>query len=230
MPERRRETLALAFQELITVGERLRSHRQSVNDAQAFRKQIWQGVERAQADALKLGYNGDDIEKATFAVVAYIDESVLNAHDPVFSEWPRLPLQEERYGHHIAGEIFFQNLQNLMGRAETYELADLLEVYYLCMLLGYAGRYAIGARGELAAIIQRTGEKIRRIRRSSAEISPYWMLPRDNVQIKSGDPLVKGLLFSTIGLLLLTIVLFVVFHMNLSSGISTMRSLASQTL
>ncbi len=33
----RRENLALAFQELLTLGERLRSGRQSVSNAQAFR-------------------------------------------------------------------------------------------------------------------------------------------------------------------------------------------------
>ena len=60
-----------------------------------------------------------------------------------------MPLQQQRYGHDIAGEVFFQNLQKILTRSETYELADLLEVYYLCLLLGFAGRYSIGGRGEL---------------------------------------------------------------------------------
>src|SRR5205823_5240421 len=90
--ERRPENLALAFQELLTVGERLRSHRQQVSDANAFREQIWEAVKIAQSEGLKRGYNGDDIELALFAVVAFLDESILVIHAPVFSDWARMPL------------------------------------------------------------------------------------------------------------------------------------------
>ena len=48
-------------------------------------------------------------------MVAFLDESILNLRNPVFADWPRKPLQEELFGHHMAGEIFFQNLQPLAG-------------------------------------------------------------------------------------------------------------------
>lgn len=226
--ERRPENLALSFQELLTVGERLRSHRQQVSDANAFREQIWEAVKAAQGDALKRGYNGDDIELALFAVIAYLDESILVLHAPVFVDWPRLPLQQQRYGHDIAGEVFFQNLQKILSRSETHELADILEVYYLCMLLGFAGRYSIGGRGELAAILQQTSDKIRRIRRTTGEISPRWMLPQDRVQAGGTDPLLRALLIGSIACFALMIVLFVMFKLNLGSGVSAMRALAVQ--
>ena len=38
--ERRAENLAFCFQEVITVGERLRANRQAVTDANSFRQQI----------------------------------------------------------------------------------------------------------------------------------------------------------------------------------------------
>ena len=228
--ERRRENLALAFQELLTVGERLRSHRQQVTDANAFREQIWEATKIAQAEALKRGYGGDDIELALFAVIAYLDESILVIHAPVFSDWARMPLQQQRYGHDIAGEVFFQNLQKILTRSETHDLADLLEIYYLCLLLGFAGRYSVGGRGELAAIMQATADKIRRIRRSSAELSPYWMLPNEPVPAGGTDPLVKGLLIATAACLALTVVLFVIFELSLGSGISTMKAIAMQGL
>ena len=226
--ERRPENLALSFQELLTVGERLRSHRQQVNDANAFREQIWEAVKAAQGDALKRGYNGDDIELALFAVIAYLDESILVLHAPVFVDWPRLPLQQQRYGHDIAGEVFFQNLQKILSRSETHELADILEVYYLCMLLGFAGRYSIGGRGELGSIMQQTADKIRRIRRTTGEISPRWMLPQDRVQASGTDPLLRALLIGSIACFALMIVLFVMFKLNLGSGVSAMRAFAVQ--
>src|ERR1700692_1358763 len=146
---RRAENLAFVFQELLTVGERLRSNRQQVADAPSFRAQIWAAVKQADEDARRRGYSSDDIELATFAVIAFLDESILNLRLPVFADWPRQPLQEERYGHHIAGEIFFQNLQKLLGRTDAPSVADLLEVYDLCLLLGFAGRYSLGNTGEL---------------------------------------------------------------------------------
>lgn len=228
--ERRQENLALSFQELLTVGERLRSHRQQVGDANAFREQIWEAAKVAQADALKRGYNGDDIELALFAVIAYLDESILVIHAPVFSDWARMPLQQQRYGHDIAGEVFFQNLQKILSRSETHELADLLEIYYLCLLLGFAGRYSVGGRGELASVMQATADKIRRIRRSSGEISPRWALPNEPIPGGGADPLVKGLMFATAGCFALMVVLFIVFQLSLSSGVSAMRTIAVQGL
>jgi type VI secretion system protein ImpK len=228
--ERRPENLALAFQELLTVGERLRSHRQQVADPNAFREQIWEAVKAAQSDALKRGYNGDDVELALFAVIAYMDESILVIHAPVFADWPRMPLQQQRYGHDIAGEVFFQNLQKILGRSENHDLADLLEVYYLCLLLGFAGRYSVGGRGELSAVMQATADKIRRIRKSSGEISPRWALPNEPVHAGGSDPLVRGLLIATAGCFALMLVLFIFFQLSLSSGVSAMRAIAVQGL
>src|SRR5579862_4314512 len=153
---RRPENLAMVFQELLTVGERLRSNRQQVTDPGTFRAQIWGGVKQADDEARRRGYTAEDIELATFAVIAFLDESILNLRSPVFADWPRQPLQEERYGHHIAGEIFFQNLQKLLGRTDSQELADLLEMYQLALLLGFAGRYSMGGRGDLRGITQQT--------------------------------------------------------------------------
>src|SRR3979411_1329794 len=94
---RRGENYAFVFQELLTVGERLRSNRQQVADAASFRAQIWAAAKQADEDARRRSYSADDIELATFAVIAFLDESILNLRLPVFADWPRQPLQEERY-------------------------------------------------------------------------------------------------------------------------------------
>ncbi|MEO7143082.1 MAG: type IVB secretion system protein IcmH/DotU [Bryobacteraceae bacterium] len=221
---RRTENLALAFQELITVGERLRSNRQPVSDARSFRAQIWEAVRQATEEGRRRGYSNEDVELASFAVIAFLDESILNLRSAIFADWPRQPLQEERYGHHIAGEIFFQNLQKLLARADSQDLADLLEIYHLCLLLGFAGRYSMGGRGDLRVFLQQTAEKIYRIRRPSPAISPEAGLPNEPIPPSGRDPLVKAILVGAVACFVLMTGLFVIFEILLQSGASSLRS------
>jgi type VI secretion system protein ImpK len=227
---RRMENLALVFQELLTVGERLRSSRQQVADAASFRAQIWAAVRHADEEARRLGYSADDIELATFAAIAFLDESILNLRLPVFNDWPRQPLQEERYGHHIAGEIFFQNLQKILGRQDSHEAADLLEVYQLCLLLGFAGRYSMGGRGDLRAVTMQTADKIQRIRQTGAELSTGWRLPHDPPIAAGGDPWAKRWMYIAIGCASFLVLLFVGFYFLLDSGADSLAAMARRLL
>lgn len=225
--DRRAENLAFVFQELITVGERLRGNRQAVSDANTFRQQLRDALQNAEQEGRKRSYTAEDIEAAKFAVVAFLDESILNLRLPVFGDWHRRPLQEELFGHHIAGEIFFQNLQKIMGRNDSQPVADILEVYQLCLLLGFAGRYSISGRGELRSVIQQVGDKIRRIRQLPPDLSPAWALPNEQIKTVSHDPWIKRLLFGAIGCALLVLILFVAFKFSLSGGIATLESIAA---
>jgi type VI secretion system protein ImpK len=224
--DRKKENLAFCFQEIITVCERLRSGRMQVPDAGQFRQQAWGMLNAAAEESKKRGYTAEDVELAYFAVVAFVDEAVLNLNSPVFAMWPKQPMQEERYGHSIAGEVFFQNLAKLMGRNESHDLADILEVYQLCLLLGFVGRFGLGGKGELFATQQKVGEKIQRIRRTPGDLSPMWQLPMDQVTKSKSDPLVKTLVFVTIFFVLLTGALFGVYKFLLNNGITTMEGLA----
>jgi type VI secretion system protein ImpK len=227
-PLRRHENLALVFQEILVGSERLRSGRITVTDPAVFRQQIIEALKVADQQARSQGYGADDIKFAIFAVVAFVDESVLNLRQPVFADWPRRPLQEELFGHHIAGEIFFKNLQELLGKNESNDLADLLEVYLLCLLLGFAGRYSLGDRGALRAITEATAEKIRRIRGSIGPISPAWELPAESLKVSGADPIVRKIGIAAAACLVLAVILFVAYKSMLSSGISSLSSLAGR--
>lgn len=223
----RSENLALAFQEMLTAVTRLRAHRQQVNDAELFRNQVRQAIQAADQEAKRLGYVEDDIKLAIFAVVAFLDESILNLQNPVFADWVRKPLQEELFGRHTAGEIFFDQLKQLLGRRETPELADVLEVYQLCLLLGFVGRYSISGRGELRAIIEAVGDKIARIRLAREGISPHWRLPEGQFHQGGVDPWVKRLAWAACGCGALMLVLYLVYLVSLRSGLSSLETLAS---
>ena len=223
----RPENLALIFQELFTAIVRLRSNRQAVSDSQSFRHHIREAVKNAAQDARnRAGYTTEDIRMATLAVVGFLDETILNLQSPLFADWPHQPLQEELFGTHMAGEVFFQNLQALLGRNDSEDLADVLEVHYLCLLLGYGGRYSLGNRGELQSIMDMTARKIRRIRGEFAGLAPAWKPVAEPVKM-AADPWAKRLLFGAVACLVLAILLFVVYKLVLGSGASSLQTIVS---
>lgn len=216
--------LALAFQEVFTAIVRLRNNRQAVSSVDSFRAQTKQALRVAEQEARSRGCNAEDVKQATFAVVAFLDESVLSSRNPVFANWARLPLQAELFGHQLAGEMFFQELQKILARHDSTETADLLEVYSLCLLLGFKGRYAAG--GDLRSVLSGAQDKIRRVRGSPSSLSPRGKIPSDAVRLAQSDPWVRRLGATTIAVVLLAVVLFLLFKFVLISGASELSAAA----
>jgi len=213
----RPDNLALVFQEVLTAIVRLRTNRQELSDAESFRFYMREAIKTAIQEARNQGgYNADDIKMATLALTGFLDESVLNLRNPMFADWPRKPLQEELFGIHMAGEVFFKNLEVLMSRNDAADLADLLEVHYLCLLLGYGGRYSIGGKGELQAITTATGDRIRRIRGDSYD--PFLEVLNEPEVVKvTEDPWVKKLIIAAVACFALVVILFVTCKLTLGS-------------
>jgi type VI secretion system protein ImpK len=226
--DRRRDNLALVFQEALTAIVRLRTNRQVVTDAELFRGQMREALKTADQEARKRAYTSEQSRLAIFATVAFLDESILNLQQPVFSQWPRKPLQEELFGVHIAGEIFFNNVQRMLGERDSHDVADVLEVYQLCMLLGFRGRYGLAGQGELRNVIDSINEKIARIRGLAPDLSPNWMIPPGAVRVASADPWVKRLMWAAIGCFALLVLLFGVFEISLGSGAGEIHAVPSQ--
>jgi type VI secretion system protein ImpK len=225
---RRSENLALVLQEVLTAIVRLRANRQAVSDAGSFRIHMREALKSADQEARRLGYSGDTMQLAIFAVVAFLDESILNSRNALFADWPRKPMQEELFGTHVAGEVFFQNLQKLLGQTDSPEVADVLEVYYLCVLLGFGGRYSGGNKGDLHTILDAVADKIYRVRGRSVELSPAWMLPKEASRRIGGDPWVRNLGIAALACAGLAFVLFVCFWLLLGSGVTDLRALVVQ--
>lgn len=221
----RRGLLALSLQEAFTVTVRIRENRQVAADAFSFRAHIKQLLGGADQEARRAGYPPDQVRQAIYAFVAFLDESVLNSSLPMFADWSRQPLQEELFGDHVAGETFFRHLQQFLSGPDSEDLADLLEVYHLCLLLGFRGRYAAGDRGELAGFQRSTAEKIARIRGPEGGMSPHGTLPTGESVPQARDPWVPRLLAVAGGTLVVTVLLYVVYRVLLGSGLNPLRAL-----
>ena len=221
------DNLALQLQELFTAIVRLRSRRQEVSNAEMFRGQVLNSIKTAEQAARAAGYTDADIKLAVFAVVAFIDESLLNLRQAVFNDWVRRPLQEEMFGRHVGGEVFFDHLQELLERRDSVEVADVLEVYYLCLLLGYLGRFSISSKGDLHALMQRTSDKIHRIRKSGPDLSPQWALPPEAARQLRSDPWMRRLIVAAAVSAAVALVLFPVCKMSLGSEVNAIGQISS---
>src|SRR5947209_2218245 len=203
--------LALIYQEALTSIVRVRSGRQAVSDAQYFRNQFREALKLAHDDARVRNYSDEADRDARFAIVAFLDESVLNLRSAVFADWVRKPLQEELFGVHIGGEIFFRNLERLMGQVDSPVLGDILEVYLLCLALGYAGRYSVSGKGDLRTIRDTVMQRLRRIRGTREGLAPGWRPEREEAPPPS-DPWVKRLLYTAVASVVLVLALFVIYR------------------
>ena len=226
----RRGSLAIALQEALTAGARLRANRQVAADADSFRVQIKHLLGRADQDARQAGYDPADVKLAIYGYIAFLDESVLNSAQPMFAGLARQPLQEEIFGDHRAGQVFFLHLDELLARPDSDDLADVLEVYQLCMLLGFRGRYGAADDGGLRTRLQAVHQKIERIRGRVGSLSPAATLPLDDLLPETRDPWLRRLLILAGSLLALTLVLYVVFRISLGNQVGDLRDFAAQLL
>ncbi len=78
----------------------------------------------------------EEYDMARFAVCAWVDEVILNSPWQEKDHWKREQLQRLFYRTTDAGEEFFDRL-NTVG----YHQRDVREVYFLCLALGFMGRY-----------------------------------------------------------------------------------------
>ncbi len=86
--------------------------------------------------AEKGGFSSEDYMLARFAVFAWVDETILSSSWKEKGRWQGEQLQLAYYKTSEAGELFFEKL-NAIGPHQR----DVREVYYLCLVMGFQGRY-----------------------------------------------------------------------------------------
>jgi type VI secretion system protein ImpK len=173
---------------------------------------LLQEIERRGAT---LRYAEPQIKTVKFALAAFIDETVLTTNFPLREEWEKFPLQLEYFGEHLAGNKFFERLDELLKQLEGN--ADVVEVYYVCMLLGFKGKYKVYMEDQLQEVIKNTAAQLKSVGRlQETELSPHWKVrdqpepPRDSslplwAKVGAAAGLVLVVLIYLVLLLLLTL-------------------------
>lgn len=223
-----RETLAVIFQEPLTAVVRVWANPQMSQDPNGLREHMKAALKASTEEARRKTFSEEETKLATFAVVAYLDETILTQNQPAFADWRRKPLQEELFGVHVAGEIFFQNLENIIRQPDSLPTSDLLEIYALVISLGFEGRYSAGGKAELKRIVDSCTDKCRRIRGAMPPLSPSGELPPHDAILSTRDPWFERLVYIGGGLSVLAVLAFVVYKVMLGSGADELRALAQE--
>lgn len=122
-----------------------------------------------------LGYKERQLQTVKFALAAFVDETVLINDFPLREEWEKYPLQLGYVGEHLAGLTFFERLEALLKSADGEADIDVIEVCYLCLLLGYKGKYNIYYEEQLKGFIATVADYLRRVGRlRGGALSPHW--------------------------------------------------------
>src|SRR5215469_4250085 len=224
------DRLALLYEGILTATVRVQSGRQRVQDPENFRTRMKQALREIASTAARKGYSAEDVQEANFAVVAFLDEAVLTA-DPCATEWAQKSLGEDLFGQRSAGEVFFKRLETLRANRDSQSLAEVLEVYYLCLLLGYEGKFAGGSKAELQLLMTNLRDRIERIFGRNSEFSQDGMLPNEPVAVApTVDPLDMQVKLFALAAFVLAVLSFVAFSLHLSSKSSDVQQAIHERL
>ena len=217
----RSDTLALLYQNILTGIVRIQAGRQPLNDVETFRRRMKAALQECEREAGVAGYASADIRDAGFAVVAFLDETILSSRDPKADEWRKRPLNIELFGQAVAGDVFFDKVLDIERRRDSPELADLLEVYLLCLLLGFEGRFAPPLRGEAFRISERLRRRIETIRGMDYKLSPSIQFVQEPATQAADSGRWRWWI---LGSLAAAVVLFLLYQWNLSLRIDELQS------
>jgi type VI secretion system protein ImpK len=155
-------------------------------DADAFSGAIQGFLDDFERAALKAGFASQDIFDAKYAFCAAVDEAVLGARTPIRDAWERRPLQLALFGEQLAGENFFEKLE--AARNGGASRIQALEVFHLCLLTGFKGRYLLEGPEKLKYLVSQLGEQITHIKGKARLLAPLGPAGPDRQRDPARDP------------------------------------------
>ncbi len=151
-------------------------------DEPVLRQRISDLLNRIERQAKDSGLDYEDIHNSIFALIAFIDETLIASNWALRDAWLSKPLQMEFFNRFDAGEEFFVRLEQFRQRPNSY--GDVLEIYYMCMTLGFKGKYMIQEKAQLRQIIEGTYTDLRQTRGKSIEsLAPHGGRKDEFVQV-----------------------------------------------
>src|SRR5262245_487636 len=153
------------FQQVINIQHRLDEGENP--DLEQERAQILALLADAEQTAVSSSQLSHDFELAKHALVYWIDEVLINSSWAHALEWRQRILEWDIYQERLRADRFFEKAQE----AEALATTDPLETYFLCVAMGFRGRYA----DSTAELRKWADRRYNRIAASSQAGDKFWL-------------------------------------------------------
>ncbi|MBL7977489.1 MAG: type IVB secretion system protein IcmH/DotU [Bacteroidetes Order II. Incertae sedis bacterium] len=185
-----------------------------------LRESVKLALQKLENTCKQAGVGFQDFQQAKFALVAFLDESVSIPAWPYNDAWKRNPLQFELYGRYDAGEQFFERIAFL--RQDVRANLEALEVFYLCLTLGFRGKYEIVGRDQLAALQDQLYRDLQPfVQGASAQLAPSGY-PRAKVMAEARREIPVWVIFAIAGSIM--ILFYIIMSFLISSAAANVMS------
>jgi len=155
-------------------------------DRTVLRQRVRELLHQVERDARDAGYAEEDIRLAVYALIAFLDETIIASEWSQKEDWLANPLQLESYARFDAGEEFFVQLEKLRQRPSAH--ASVLKIYYLCMALGFKGKYQLLEKEKLRQMIEDTYADLTSVKGKPTEVlSPHGSRKDEIVSVVARD-------------------------------------------
>ena len=116
-----------------------------------FQGELLESFEQFERACYAAQVGATQMQQAKFALAATCDELVMSSGAQCCMTWMAAPLQMTFFGNNRAGEEFFERLAQLQ-LAGPKQL-PVLEIYYVCLQLGFEGAYKLKGQEPLRALM-----------------------------------------------------------------------------
>lgn len=147
-----RETLGIGLNPLVQAASPLLLLAGKVRgmlqgDVPSLRRQAHEEIRRFEERARGAGIANEIVLAARYALCAALDEAVLATPWGQQSDWSQQTLLITLHREAWGGEKFFDMLERMSSDSQRH--LDLLELQYLCLSMGFAGKYQVVERGHI---------------------------------------------------------------------------------
>ena len=175
------ETYNIGFNSLVTAASRLLSQvarlksGEVCEDLQSLGVRLCDELDSFVKVALHDGIENGQVSSARYVLCTVIDEAVVTTPWGKESQWSQTSLLSRFHKETSGGEKFFLLLERLSK--DPAKNLPMLELMYLCLSLGFEGKYRVQPRGtlELQQVSDALYRQIRHLRGDvSLQLSPKW--------------------------------------------------------
>lgn len=139
-----------------------------------LREQIEKYITKIGSEAHRRRFLEDHTEAISFMLAACTDEMVLLRDFDFKMSWEQQPVQLRLFNENNAGQTIYQRLEGIYLKNIEY-WGPVLELYYLCFLMGYEGQCRFQEPEKRQMTIEQMKDALHRLNRlRESWLSPHW--------------------------------------------------------